>query len=163
MTIVERDSILAYLSENVPALARTRRPLPEEEDERLRERARLLAVARSEHRPVATATGAGGLSIPLPFFGAGPSRKDRVRDSIVHADNVRRIGRLVERARRDSLRRAEAVRKESQNGPADRPKVPNATQQAPPIQPPRSPMPLLAPALYIDQSPIAFLNRNPES
>ena len=57
--------------------------------------------------PVAVrrAPGGGvGVSIPAPVLASGPSRKQRARDSVVHAGNVERLARIFERARarRDS-------------------------------------------------------------
>ena len=45
---------------------------------------------------VATISGGG---IPAPLFARGPSRAQRARDSVVHADNLRRLARLAARAR----------------------------------------------------------------
>ncbi len=50
---------------------------------------------------------AGGLaSIPFPLFSSGPSRKQRVRDSVIDADVRAGLARLAVRAaaKRDSLR-----------------------------------------------------------
>jgi hypothetical protein len=75
-----------------------------------RERDRLVAEAHDQHRPVAAPTGGGG-SIPAPFLSMGPTRAQRARDSVIHADNVLRLARLAERARakRDSLLRANTL------------------------------------------------------
>jgi hypothetical protein len=55
--------------------------------------------------------GGGGASIPLPFLSRGPSREQRARDSVIHADNLTRLTRLAERARakRDSLLAVKAL------------------------------------------------------
>jgi hypothetical protein len=62
-----------------------------------------MAVVR-EYEPADVAGRTGMINIPLPLFASGPSRKQRVRDSIVHAANMERLNRLADRARarRDS-------------------------------------------------------------
>jgi hypothetical protein len=77
-------------------------PTAEERDSTAREQSRHAAVARDEHRPMPVPMGG---SLPLPFLSSGPSRQQRVKDSVVNADNLLRLARLAERARakRDSL------------------------------------------------------------
>jgi hypothetical protein len=64
-----------------------------------------MAVVR-DYEPADVAGRRGMINIPLPLLASGPSRKQRVRDSIVHAGNVERLNRLADRprAKRDSLR-----------------------------------------------------------
>ncbi|HKW11724.1 MAG TPA: hypothetical protein VJO33_15160 [Gemmatimonadaceae bacterium] len=99
----QSDSIAKRQAEYVAMLFRTFRQTTEQRDSAGRERARLAAVAREEHRPMAILL--GGASLPLPFLGRVPSRAQRARDSAVHADNLERLARLAERARlkRDSI------------------------------------------------------------
>lgn len=84
-------------------------PTQEELDAAGRERDRLVAEAHDQHRPVSAPL--GGASLPLPFLSSGPTREQRARDSVIHADNVLRLARLAERARakRDSLLRANTL------------------------------------------------------
>ena len=78
-------------------------PTAEELDSAARDQAQRTSAAREEHRPMAIPLGGG--SLPLPFLSRGPSREQRRVDSVIHADNLRRLSRLAERARakRDSL------------------------------------------------------------
>ena len=68
-----------------------------------------MAEGRDQHRPSAIPMGGG--SIPFPFLSRRPSREERARDSVVHADNLARLARLAERARakRDSLNAVKAL------------------------------------------------------
>jgi hypothetical protein len=79
-------------------------PTAEEADSINRDQERRAAAARDDHRPMAIPIG-GSIPFPLPTFGHTISKEQRLRDSIVHADNVQRLARLAERARRrrDSL------------------------------------------------------------
>jgi hypothetical protein len=99
----QSDSIAKRQAEYVAMLYRTFRQTAEQRDSAGRERARVAAVAREEHRPMAIPL--GGASLALPFLSRGPSREQRARDSAVHADNLERLARLAERARlkRDSI------------------------------------------------------------
>lgn len=88
------------------------RPLPltqAERDSIAREQERRIAEGHEQHRPVAVPM--GGAGIPLPFLSRGPSREERARDSVIHADNLARLARLAERARakRDSLNAVKAL------------------------------------------------------
>jgi hypothetical protein len=49
--------------------------------------------------------GGTSVAVGLPMFTHVPSREERARDSVVHADNLLRLARLAARARakRDSL------------------------------------------------------------
>ena len=84
-------------------------PTQAERDSTAREQERRMAEARDQHRPMPIPM--GGASLPLPFLSRGPSREERARDSVVHADNLARLARLAERARakRDSLNGASKV------------------------------------------------------
>ena len=84
-------------------------PTQAERDSVARELERRMAEARDQHRPVTMPL--GGASLPLPFLSRGPSREERARDSVVHAENLARLARLAERARakRDSLNAASKV------------------------------------------------------
>lgn len=87
----------------------TRALTQEELDVAHREEDRRLAADRAEHRP--SARPLGGIGVPLPMFSRGPSPKQRLQDSIVNADNARRLARLADRAKakRDSLRHADSL------------------------------------------------------
>ena len=84
-------------------------PTQAELDSMAREQERRVAEGRDQHRPVAKPL--GGTSLPLPFLSPGPSREQRARDSVIHADNLARLARLAERARakRDSLNAVRAL------------------------------------------------------
>ena len=84
-------------------------PTQAERDSTAREQERRVAEARNQHRPVAIPL--GGASLPLPFLSRGPSREERARDSVIHADNLARLARLAERARakQDSLHAVKAL------------------------------------------------------
>lgn len=84
-------------------------PTQAERDSIAREQERRVAEGRDQHRPVAIPL--GGASLPLPFLSRGPSREERARDSVIHADNLARLARLTERARlkRDSLNAMKAL------------------------------------------------------
>lgn len=84
-------------------------PTQAERDSTAREQSRRMAEARDQHRPVAIPLGHGGL--PVPFLSRGPSKEERARDSVIHADNLARLARLAERARakRDSLDAVKAL------------------------------------------------------
>jgi hypothetical protein len=105
LTEEERDRRLRELATPLPFLPKLP-PTAEERDSAARELDRRAVVARAEHRPLAIPL--GGVSVPLPF---GPSREQRRRDSITHADNLQRLARLAARARakRDSLLGANIV------------------------------------------------------
>jgi hypothetical protein len=62
-----------------------------------------MAVVR-EYEPADVAGRTGMVNISAPLLASGPSRKQRMRDSIVHAGNMERLNRLADRARarRDS-------------------------------------------------------------
>ena len=84
-------------------------PTQAERDSTARERERLMAEGRDQHRPVAIPLGSAGF--PVPFLSRGPSREERARDSVIHADNLARLARLAARARakRDSLNAVKAL------------------------------------------------------
>lgn len=84
-------------------------PTQAERDSVAREQEHRMAEGRDQHRP--TAIPMGGASIPFPFLSRGPSREERARDSVLHADNLARLARLAERARakRDSLNAVKAL------------------------------------------------------
>ena len=86
-------------------------PTQAERDSTAREEAHRMAEARDQHRPVTIPMGGGGASISFPFLSRGPSREQRARDSVIHADNLARLTRLAERARakRDSLLAVKAL------------------------------------------------------
>jgi hypothetical protein len=88
---------LRDLAGRVPALAQVRRATAAERDSVARDEARRWAAARDAHRPAPLPVG-GGVAVGLP--GGGPTRAQRQRDSVVHQQNVERLGRLRERAAR---------------------------------------------------------------
>jgi hypothetical protein len=117
LTVEERDRRLRELAAPLPFLAKLP-PTAEQRDSAARELDRRATVARAEHRPLAIPL--GGVSVPLPF---GPSREQRRRDSITHADNLQRLARLAARARakRDSLLGANTVAGVAKGGRNPRP------------------------------------------
>lgn len=102
----ERDTKLGGLRDSIAILARTRVPTREERDEQLR-----AAERDARLSPVHSPGIAAGGSIPLPLFSSGPSRRERVRDSVAFAENRARLERLAARARArvDSVRRADSI------------------------------------------------------
>jgi hypothetical protein len=70
-----------------------------------REKDRLAQQSHGEHRSMAMPLGGVSLPVGLPMFTHVPSREERLRDSIVNADNLERLARLAARARakHDSL------------------------------------------------------------
>ena len=105
LTKTQRDSALSQLAQSIPAFPWLP-PTKEELDSSARALSQRAAEARGQHRPLAIPL--GGVSVTLPF---GPSREQRRRDSIINADNLRRLARLAERARakHDSILRANAL------------------------------------------------------
>jgi hypothetical protein len=67
---------------------------------------------RLDHVPADVAAKGGLLSVNVGWFG-GPSRKQRIRDSISFHDNKQRLARLAARAqvKRDSIRVADSLRR----------------------------------------------------
>lgn len=104
----QRDAVLGALHDSVPALARARVPTRDERDEAMRK-----ASLDARLSPTRTPSGglAAGVSFSLPIFSAGPSRRERVRDSAAFAENRARLERLAARARArvDSVRRADSI------------------------------------------------------
>jgi hypothetical protein len=110
LTRAARDSLLHQLSLAVPFLARTRRPTLAEVDSSYRAEALRQWWWRQQGRPVPIEGGVGTVS--LPVFSRGPSRAQRLRDSIVHDANLLRLSRLADRAwaRSESSRVAAAAK-----------------------------------------------------
>ena len=115
LSAIGMDSARRALAGDVPRLALTRKPSQEQIDAELRERERQQANTWEAHRPVALPLTGGGVSVPFPLFAAGPSRAQRRRDSIVNADYVARLARMMKfaRARLDSLCRVDSVARAS--------------------------------------------------
>jgi hypothetical protein len=110
--VLSRSGVSRSLVPTAPIpLPLTRALTQEELDVIHREDDQRLAAARADHRPSPIPLGGGGIPVPLPQFSRGPSPKQRIKDSIVNADNLPRLARLAERARakRDSLRRADSL------------------------------------------------------
>ena len=108
--VLSRSGVSRSLIPSAPIpLPWTRALTQEELDVAHREEDRRLAADRAEHRP--SAMPLGGVGIPLPMFSRGPSPAQRARDSVVNADNVKRLARLADRAKakRDSLRHADSL------------------------------------------------------
>ena len=101
------DNLLARLGFDLSRL----RPTQAMIDSSMRADALANARSRDEHRPAPVAVSGAGGSIPFPLFSRGPSRKQRMRDSIIYAENLRLLARVMERARakRDSLRAADSL------------------------------------------------------
>jgi hypothetical protein len=115
LTAIGQDSARRALGADVPRLALTRKPSQEQVDEQAREQARGGTAMWESHRPVALPMAGGGVSVPFPLFAAGPSPAQRKRDSIVNADNLRRLHRMLEfaRARLDSICRTDSLARKS--------------------------------------------------
>jgi len=103
-----QDSVLGKLERSIQD-APTLPPTQMQRDSTLRGEAMRLATARDQARPVPV--GATIVSLRVPLFSSGPSRAERRRDSIIHADNLPRLQRLAERAkaRRDSIWRMDSI------------------------------------------------------
>ena len=106
----EVPSVLAALGFDLSRLV----PTQAEKDAFYRDKAARYARSRDVHRPVAASGMGAGMSLPLPLFSSGPSRKERARDSVIHQGNLLRLRHLEERAKakRDSLRVADSTRRE---------------------------------------------------
>jgi hypothetical protein len=113
LTAGARDSVLAQIASDAPTLAKTRRLTQAETDSALREKAMLERVAHDQHRPPMLHTGGGSFPIPFPIFSYSKSPEQQVRDSTLNADILARLARIArrERAKRDSLRKADSVAK----------------------------------------------------
>jgi hypothetical protein len=86
----------------LPALARARVPTQSERDATIKERMLKLHLAG---RPLLVpADGVGG-GFALPLFSPGPSRAERVRDSIAFAESRPCLERLRQRAESLARRR----------------------------------------------------------
>lgn len=107
-----RDSINAALGASIPGLAAARRESREERDERWKQVAAANREARNSGRPAPTGdptkAGAqmGGVAMSLPLFSPGPSRAQRMRDSLIWKQNEPVRRRL--QARVDSVKRERA-------------------------------------------------------
>lgn len=84
-------------------LVRETKPTPAERDSAYKTEERARVAARDDRRPMPIAFG----HIRVPLFSRGPSHAQRLRDSIVNADYLRRLAILEARARaaQDSMRR----------------------------------------------------------
>jgi len=89
--------VLRVLAGAIPRLARTRRMTQAERDSLYILDARRQLMWREQGRPVPIMPIGGG-AIPLPLFSPGPSPAKRMRDSVVHHDNLLRLRRIAERA-----------------------------------------------------------------
>ena len=106
--VILSDAARDSLTRLMAAIWDFRKPLPPtaaQRDSAGREMARRVTLAREEHRPMAVPLGGAGASLPFAFLSRGPSHEQRVRDSVINTDNLQRLARLAERARkkRDSL------------------------------------------------------------
>jgi hypothetical protein len=103
----------------IPKLAAERKPTPDEIDRLRRQRDPGLdprgRAARLPGEPDYAPTMGGNVSVAIPVlsFSVG-RRRNRVKDSTIHADNVARLHRLEDLAiwRRDSIR-ADSLRRDS--------------------------------------------------
>jgi hypothetical protein len=105
LSAAERDSTLRALGAEVPQLAARRLRTQSERDAAAKEA--MLKIHLSGRPLLVPPDNTGGMitaSIPLPLFGAGPSKARRQRESEVLDENQARIKRLTQRT--DSLRRA---------------------------------------------------------
>ncbi|MBA3889600.1 MAG: hypothetical protein H0X64_03640 [Gemmatimonadaceae bacterium] len=111
-----RDSVNAALGATIPALARARVETQAERDEQWKRAAANNREAGATGRPAPagdpTRAGAqmGGVAVGVPVFSSGPSRHQRMRDSLIWKENAPVRRRL--QARLDSMKR-EAARRDS--------------------------------------------------
>ena len=105
------ESVMSALGKDFVARALALPPTQEQKDELYRGEAARYARAKDEHRPMPVGAMGAGVSLPLPLFSSGPSRKQRMRDSVIHQGNLIRLRRLEERAlaKRDSIRVADSL------------------------------------------------------
>lgn len=97
----ERAATIRAIGIGVPSAPRVR-PTQEERDAFGRAESRRLAEAREANRPAPMAPGVG-IAVGLP--GGGPTRAQRLRDSVINAGNLRRLHAIAERAQvADSIR-----------------------------------------------------------
>ena len=102
-----RDSVWAEVRKALPLLALSRIRAQPEKDSLLRSEALRQMTWRGGPLPISgiwssldvATIGSGGGGISAPLFARGPSRAQRVRDSVIHADNLQRLARLAARAR----------------------------------------------------------------
>ena len=118
---VGRDSVWAEVRSSIPIWAIRRRRGQPEVDSLLRLETFRQEAWRGRPMPVSGIYGSlkyetvnmsgGGMSLPL--FARGPSRAQRARDSVIHADNLERLARLAARARAkvDSTGQVRAARR----------------------------------------------------
>jgi hypothetical protein len=103
MTADERDSALNVMSDAVPDLAAWRVPTQSERDAAAKEA--MLKMKLTGRILLVPPDNSGGLiTMPLPLFGAGPTRARRAREKQAFDENRARLERLRQRA--DSARRA---------------------------------------------------------
>ena len=97
-------------------------PTAAQRDSAARDVDRRAMMARDEHRPMAIPLGSMGVSLPFGILSRGISREQRARDSSINADNVQRLARLAERARRrsDSLLAASTLARATKGLPEPR-------------------------------------------
>jgi hypothetical protein len=105
MTYAGRDSLLQRPLAHGPDLRGFRIVSKAERAGPVDEIQQRMADVR-DYKPADVSGRRGLLNIAAPLLASGPSRKQRLRDSIVHAGNVERLNRLADRARaqRDSQR-----------------------------------------------------------
>jgi hypothetical protein len=98
---------MSALGKDFVAQALALPPTQAQKDEFYRGEAARSAMAKDEHRPMPVGSLGAGISLPLPLFSSGPSRKQRMRDSVIHQENLIRLRHLEERARakRDSIQK----------------------------------------------------------
>ena len=96
MTAAERGAAVRAIGPAVSAAERLR-PTQAERDSVARQEWWRLRAAHDEYRPAPLTPGVG-MAVGLP--GGGPSRAQRLRDSVVNAGNVRRLRAIAERGQR---------------------------------------------------------------
>jgi len=109
--VIDEAAAAERMRRDIQILFKEWRPTQADRDAMWREASLRARLARADQRPVAQGGAGGGMSIPFPLFSAGPSRKQRERDSIVHAENLRTLERLaaLARARQDSQQRSKTL------------------------------------------------------
>jgi len=102
LTAAQRESVLFEIRYALPAAAATRIATREEQDSLRREMAAPGTIPGRKAGEQGLVGRAGGF--PFPLFSAGPSRAERLRDSVANAEFMRLLSRLQDRVRlkRDS-------------------------------------------------------------
>jgi hypothetical protein len=117
------DSVLDSLNARMPALIWARVPTPSERDAAYKESALAIRLSGRALLVPADPHLAPGLALPSLFSRRKQREAARVRTDSILAENMARVARLRERARRDSIRRDSLRRADSGATPRRPPDV----------------------------------------